>query len=284
MEASIYLDVVFIAQLGMNTLLLWMTKRFLSLQAKNWRILLGGLVSSLLHCTWIFISQSLESGLLFSLLLLLVGIEIAFFPRSIRMVAKCIAASLLASFLLGGGLQIALMRTQMLSHFGDGMVVRQNFMPWHYLIWAIIVSYLLLKCLGKHVEGYISKRHTYCSIYIRKDERVVCLRGLIDTGNQLTKDGKGAVIVSTDRVLSLFEKDTRISLLCGDTQGLEPLPYASLGNAEGVIWGFIAQECRICVEDKIWRHENVYIGMNSEGFSGGYDAIVPSGLLEEELG
>ena len=283
MEPSIYLDVLFLVQWGMHTLLLWMAGRILGYRQKAWRVLLGGLVPSLLHCGRIWMTQAYQVGILFSLVGMALGIWIAYTPRGLGGWIRFLGAIWVSSFLLGGALEMLFMRTQIQRYLGTGLVVRQRFLPWQYLLWVSLLAYIAIKGASKWLVAYVERRQDYCTLYIKKEDKEVILHGLIDTGNHLTKDGRGVVIATAHTICPLFSTEEAIGILSGERDGLEPLSYSSLGNQNGELWGFLAEECRMQIGEKAWTEKNLYIGIQFEVFAGAYEALVPAALIKEEV-
>ena len=101
MEAAIYIDVLFFTNWGMNSFLLWCAGRLAGFRAGRVRILLGGFVSALLYCLWLYFFRR-NGGLLFSLLLMAAGIAAAYLPKRGKSLLRLFAAAWAVSFLMGG--------------------------------------------------------------------------------------------------------------------------------------------------------------------------------------
>lgn len=285
MEASIYIDVVFLAAWGMDTLLLWAAGRIAGFRAGRLRLCLGGLLSAGLYCGWLCLFRQ-NGGLLLSLGLLAAGTAAAYCPKSGRHFLRLIGAGLLASFLLGGGLTAVLTFSAGQRLFGQGITLRRG-APWWILPWACLTAYVLLKAGGKWLEAHIVRRQEYCTAMVRRRGRWAEARVLIDTGNGLRqRDGRGVVILELPVLLPLFSAAEGMALLRGERtlRGMEPLAFTSLGNADGRLWGVRMEELRLCYGEKTVTHRDILVGMTTEGFTGAYEGLTPPCLLEEESG
>ncbi|WMI82125.1 sigma-E processing peptidase SpoIIGA [Anaerotignum sp. MB30-C6] len=282
MEASIYIDVLFFWELVMDFFLLWAAGRISGFQAKKWRLFLGALLSALCHCLLLVLFYPNNGGIFTSFWLLILGLSAAYLPKSMKNFVRLFFTALFSSFLLGGGLNVLFTATQAQRMLGEGLILKQKFFPWQYLVWGIAVSYILLKLGGKWIEAHIRRRRDFCTVYIRKNGRWAEGRVLIDTGNGLRRDGKGVIVMEIGMVLPLFSSEDGEKMIGGVRDGLVPMHYTSLGNPEGALWGFITDECRICFGGKVIRHEELYIGISFEFFTGAYEGLMPPCLLEED--
>lgn len=282
MEASIYIDVLFFWECLMDLFLLWAAGRISGFKAKKRRLFLGAFLSALCHCLLLVLCFPNNGGIFLSFALLILGLSVAYLPKSIKNFVRLFFTALFASFLMGGGLNVLFMSTQAQRVLGQGLIVSHKFFPWQYLIWGIAVSYILLKISAKWVEAHIRRRRDFCTVYIRKNGKWAEARGLIDTGNGLKKDGKGVIVMEIGTVLPLFSAEEGESILVGAKDSLVPMHYTSLGNPEGDLWGFVADECRICFGEKTKKYKGLYIGISFEFFTGAYEGLVPPCLLEED--
>lgn len=282
MEASIYIDVLFFWECLMDLFLLWAAGRISGFKARKWRLFLGAFLSALCHCLLLIFFFPNNGGIFLSFALLILGLSVAYLPKSIKNFARLFITALFASFLMGGGLNVLFMSTQAQKILGQGLMIRHKFFPWQYLIWGIAVSYILLKIGAKWIEAHIRRRRDFCTVYALKNGKWAEGRGLIDTGNGLKKDGKGVIVLEIGTVLPLFSPEEGEEIIRGKKDSLVPMHYTSLGNPEGALWGFVADECRICFGEKTKKYKELYIGISFEFFTGAYEGLVPPCLLEED--
>lgn len=282
MEASIYIDVLFFWELVMDLFLLWAAGKISGFRAKKWRLFLGAFLSALCHCVLLVLFFPNNGGIFLSFGLIILGISVAYMPKSFKNFVRLFFTALFASFLLGGGLNVLFISTQAQKILGDGLILKQRFFPWQYLIWGIAVSYILLKLGGKWIEAHIRRRRDFSTVYVRKNGKWVEGRVLIDTGNGLKRDGKGVIVLEIGMLLPLFSTEEGQKIMNGLRDDLVPMHYTSLGNPEGALWGFIADECRICFGEKTIVYKDLYIGISFELFTGAYEGLMPPCLIEEE--
>ncbi|WP_352399213.1 sigma-E processing peptidase SpoIIGA [Anaerotignum sp.] len=282
MEASIYIDVLFFWEWMMDLFLLWAAGRISGFHAKGWRLFVGAFLSAFCHCLFLLLFFPNNGSILFSFGLIILGLSIAYLPKSLKNFVRLFFTALFASFLLGGGLNVLFMSTQAQKILGNGLILKQRFFPWQYLVWGISVSYILLKMGGKWIEAHIRRRRDFCTVYIRKNGKWAEGRVLIDTGNGLKREGRGVIVMEIGTVLPLFSVEEGEKIMCGARECLVPMHYTSLGNPEGALWGFIADECRICFGEKVLGYKELYIGISFDLFTGAYEGLMPPCLLEED--
>lgn len=282
--AWIYIDILFFISLGMDTFLLWAAGRIVGFRTKLWRLVFGGVLAAVCHCAGMLLFGN--GGILFSFALLGIGVAAAYLPKSGKMFLRLFGGALLASFLLGGGIQVLFTMTQAQRQLGQGLVTEVVY-PWYLLPWAVLLSYFALKLAAKWLEANIQRRREVCSVLVVWRGRQADGRVLIDTGNGLKQeDGRGVVILELAAMLPLFTAEESVYLLAGEwerLEQLESLPFGSLGNSNGQLWGICAEELRLCFGEKQVIQKDIFVGISIEGFSGAYEGLTPPDLLEEEM-
>lgn len=282
MEPTIYIDVLFLVTWGMDTFLLWAAGRIAGFSAKKGRLLLGGLLSALLYCGWLCLVFK-NGGLLLSLLLLAAGTAAAYLPKSGRNFLRLLGAGLLASFLLGGGVSVLFTVTQAQRLLGRGLILRKPY-PWWLLPWSVVMAYFLLKGGSRWMESHIRRRRDFCTLTLFWRGKRAEGRALIDTGNGLRqRDGRGVAVLEIAALLPLFSAEESVRILSGEMEGLglEYLPFTSLGNPDGRLWGLRAEKLILSFGEKSITYENIFLGISMEAFTGSYEGLVPPCLLEE---
>ncbi|MDO4531447.1 MAG: sigma-E processing peptidase SpoIIGA [Bacillota bacterium] len=277
---EVYIDVIFLVTWGMDALLLWMAGRLAGFSAKGWRLFLGGFLSALCYCLWLCLFWE-SGGFFLSAFLLTMGLFAAYHPKSGRNWLRLWGAGWAASFLLGGGTELLFTFTQSQRLFGQGLVVERT-APWWILPWSMGLSYLALKKAEHWLTANIQRRREYCTFRLLYEGRGIEGRFLIDTGNGLRKEGRGVAVTALSAVLPLFPKGEQVRLLSGRREGLEWLPFTSLGNPEGRLWGIRAEKLLLSYGEKTITHRDIFVGISGEDFTGAYEGIVPPVLLEEE--
>ena len=279
MEPMIYIDVVFLVSWGMDAFLLWAAGRTAGFSAKKWRLVLGGFLAAAVYCLWICFLQK-NGGFLLSFLLLGIALVVAYYPKQGRNWLRLFGSVWAVSFLMGGGINLLFTITQAQRTFGQGIIIQKMY-PWWLIPWSVGMAYVFLKLATRWMQSHIIRRREYCTAAILWRGKGVEGRMLIDTGNGLRENGRGVVVAQLSAVLTLFSKEEQIRILSGDMTGLAWLPFTSLGNPQGRLWGIRAEKLILSFGETQIIHENIFVGISMEDFTGAYEGLVPPCLLEE---
>lgn len=277
---ELYIDVIFFVTWGMDTFLLWMAGRFIGLKRSRKRLFLSGFLVSCGACLWLCLFR--RGGLLCALFLLSSGVLLAYAPKSGFLFLRLLGAALLSSFLLGGGATLLFTLTESQRMLGQGLVIAKLY-PWQLLLWSVLFAYFLLKLGAGWIETHICRRREFCTVAVLWRGKCVEARTLIDTGNGLKQgDGRGIAVLELRAVLPLFTAAEGISLLSGNTAGLDSVPFASLGHPNGRLCGILAEQVTLFFGERSVCHQNIFLGISMESFTGSYEGLVPPCLLKEE--
>ena len=278
---ELYIDVIFLVSWGMDAFLLWAAGRLAGFLAKKWRIFLGGFLAAAVYCLWLYCFGR-NGGLGLSVLLLWVGLFAAYRPKQGRNWLRLFGAAVAVSFLLSGMVSVLFTMTQAQRAFGQGFVIRKSY-PWWLLPWSVGMAYVGLKLAAGWIQSHIIRRREYCTAAIFRQGRGVEGRMLIDTGNGLQENGRGVVVAELSLLLPLFSREDQVRLLSGDMEGLEWLPFTSLGNPQGRLWGIRAEKLVLSFGERKIMQKDIFIGINRDGFTGAYEGLIPPCLLEEGM-
>ena len=169
------------------------------------------------------------------------------------------------------------------SSFGKILLsVIQKTYPWWILAWSVGMAYVALKLAASWLQSHIIRRKEYCTAKILFQGKGIEGRMLIDTGNGLKEQGRGVAVVQMSALLPLFSREEQVRILSGDRKGLDWMAYTSLGNPDGRLYGIRAEKLILSFGEKRIVHNNIFVGINEDEFSGAYEGLVPPCLLEEE--
>ena len=115
---ELYIDVVFLVNGICSCLALWTAGRILSRRCHWWRLILGGFVPSLFFC--LLLVFGIKAGFVLSAVMMIMGLEIAYFPKSFYGFFQLLVALGVASFLLGGFLEMLFAFTDAQRFLGKG--------------------------------------------------------------------------------------------------------------------------------------------------------------------
>lgn len=284
---ELYIDVLFLVNGICSCLTLWAAGRLLSLRCRWWRFVLGGFVPSLFFC--LLLVFGIKAGLLLSAVMMILGLEIAYFPKSLYGFFQLLAALSVSSFLLGGFLEMLFAFTDAQRFLGKGLTISVSMMPWQRLLWGCILFYVMLKVGAEWLERHGKNRGQYCRISIESYGKKVSCNGFLDTGNGLrTADGKPVVVLELAKCVPLLPKESALCLLLGkplpegETGFFFRMPFAAVGTTDGTLTLFTAERLMVTQGKRSRVYEQMPVGIYMDRFTGGSSALVPPVLLEEE--
>ncbi|WP_312114045.1 sigma-E processing peptidase SpoIIGA [Brevibacillus reuszeri] len=188
----VYLDIILLLNLGIDTLLLWFTAYFRKERVVWWRIALA----SLFGCTYLafFFFPAFSSMYQWSVKLLfsIIMLWIAFGNRRLLAFANNLIIFYFVAFVFGGGVFGLQYFLAPQSEIVNGLVVTHNdgfgigFKP---TLAILVIGFALVFVLGKKSYRAIQEPRKIEAFLVDVvvtllGEKVIC-RGLVDTGNQL---------------------------------------------------------------------------------------------------
>ncbi len=232
MQYEWYIDVFFLLNLGMDTMLLLVLGRLMKLAVPRWRLAAGGAVGAAGSCLAVFLWQFpgpaawLAGGLMPAVAML----RITFHPKSVRGYIKLLLLLFLETFCVGGIMEALYEHTRAGYYFA--WILQGNLwegMP--LFIWCLLAAGgclgfqgLWLLCMEIRQE-----RQMYCQVSLRLGDRKLKAAGYLDTGNCLyePEHGNPVHIVSEKIWESLYRPGV----------AKIRIPYHTVGNPMGSMAG-----------------------------------------------
>lgn len=285
---ELYIDVLFLVSSGCHFLLLWTTGKLAGVSFRLWRICAGAIAASAVYCLLLVMGYGFSGSWWLALGLAVLGIEIAFFPRSWKKLCSLLIATALASFLLAGFLEACFAMTSVQRLLGRGLSIPLHWMPWQRLLWGCILFGLCIRAISQWLQHHGIKRNQYCQVSLEREGRSCTLCGFWDTGNGLcTPQGQPVAVAEFAACLALFPPEIVQDVLQDDLQaieqiGLTEIPFSALGTTAGKLLIFWVDCMQITTQKQTKRYAHMPIGLYRDTFAGGYEILMPTALLEEE--
>ncbi|MCI8621447.1 MAG: sigma-E processing peptidase SpoIIGA [Clostridia bacterium] len=214
-------------------------------------------------------------NLISKIILSLVMIYIAFFPKNIKMLLKYIIIFYLASFVFGGCAFFLLYYIK-----PQEILYKNGFLTGTYPIkiafLGAIVGLTLLNIAFKLIKTRLNKNDMFCEVEILYREKITSMRLMIDTGNLLrdpiTK--VPVIVVEKEKLRELIDKDVLDSLekvIYGTNEDLiekigedyisrfRLIPFSSLGKQNGMLIGFKPDEIIIKFDGMETKRKDVIV-------------------------
>ena len=246
-----YADVLFVINFIMNSFVIWVTAKILRSKRKlPWLVLAGGIMAVLYTMRSITPQLRGVNNALASIVILAIGVAIAFVPRSLADVLKPMAVAYAISFTIGG-LVMSL-----------GMQLSFN---WYIMGFGTLLSYVLIKLgLAIAARGALAKE-MLVDVKIFYSGHVMEMVALVDTGHSLTDPITGdVVIIANTPPLS-------------DDAKIRYVPFKSLGCQDGLLPVFRPEWVDIGGK----RATNLLIGRNTDKLvaDNRYQGIIPPHII-----
>ena len=271
---AIYIDVLFMVNMAINTGLLLCTGYILKLPFRALRILIASIVASIYSC----IAFVLESGTLNSLIMRFLFaaliVSSAFGVKNVFSVIKHTFAFVGITILTG----VAFLGILYFSGLGIrlGGVIRNGIfyfdIPSHYMVLCTVVTFSVICILEKLIKK--NSKRSFIRIKLYRFGRAVELKALIDTGNMLSDplSGRKVIIAEAKTLSPLFDFD--MESLGKETlpEGFRLIPYSSIGQKNGLLAAFVPDTVEIESTQRNNMIAAVFDGTLSE--SGDYNALI----------
>ena len=272
---TIYLDIVLIENLIMNSIIIYATAIIMKLKIKHLNILLSSLIGAIYSIMTYISNLKIYSNIFIKIILSIIMVYIAYKPQSLKILLKQILIFYLTSFLFGG---VAFALIYVVKP--QEILMRNGLFLGTYPLKTVFLSAIIASVIGifgfKLVKNKISKKDMYCQIIIKLNNKEIQTTAMVDTGNLLKDPITGNPVIVVES--SLLEKILPLELLLnldkivgGEFENvteeirntymnkLKLIPYASLGKQNGMLIGIKADEVKIIKEDEIQLKNNVII-------------------------
>ena len=294
---TIYLDLIFIENIIMNSIILYATSIILKQKTKLLRIIIsaniGAIYSIALYITNFKIYMSTISKIILSIII----IYVAFNPSKIKNAFKQVIIFYLTSFIFGG---VALnliyyLRPENIS-IKNGMFTGEYVLK--VIILGAIVALLIVKISIKIIKNKLTPKDMYCKIKIKMNENIIETKAMIDTGNLVKEPitNTPVVIVESSLLEGIIPNeilDNLENILHGDLSNislkiqneyftkLRCIPYSSLGKENGMLVGIKIPEIMVQKEDEEKKTNNIILGIYDKNLTkrGEYKALVGVELI-----
>lgn len=284
---TLYVDIIFLENLIMNSIIILATGIILKNTQRIWRNLVSSGIGAI-YAILIYTSNfKIYSNIILKVILSVVIVYIAFKPANIRSFLKHIIIFYLTSFTFGG-VAFALLyfvRPQDIL-FQNGVLIGTY--PIKMILAGGILGFIIITFAFKNVKGKLTRKDMMCTVIIGNTR----ITAIVDTGN-LLKDPitKMPVLIMEREMLKgifpeiILENATDIvngkEIELGEySSKLRVIPYKSIGKENGLLLGIKAKNIRIVYQDIEKAHDviiGIYTGTLSKNNK--YSAIVGLELL-----
>lgn len=291
---TLYVDIIFLENVFMNSIILLATGIILKDKTKIIRNLISSSIGAV-YAIIIYTSHiELYSNIFLKIMLSLVIVYISFKPQNTKSMLKHIIIFYLTSFTFGG-VAFALLyfiRPQDIL-FQNGVLTGTY--PIKMILAGGIVGFAIVVISFKNIKGKLNKKDMYCNVKLCERENKKVITAIIDTGNFL-KDPitKIPVIVAgIDSLDGLFPSEILHNaskiINGGDidlgeyASKIRVIPFKSLGKDNGLLLGIKIDKAYIEYQDNVHEIKNIIVGIYNGNLSrsGKYEGLVGLDSINE---
>ena len=294
---TIYIDVVFLENLVMNSIILVASGIILKKKMKWIRIILASSLGAIYTIIGYISVLEIYSNLILKVILSILIIYIAFNPQTVKQLWKDLLIFYLTSFVFGGVAfaLIYVVKPQ------DILMKNGLFLgtyPLKTVLLAAIVAFIIIIAAFAIVKTKFSKKDMFCDVEVELNNKMIKTRAMIDTGNLLKEPITNTPVIVVEHTL-LYEcvpkeiLDNLESILGGELvkipeevrneyiSKLKLIPFASLGKQNGMLVGIKADSLKIIQDDQEKENKNVIVGIYNKSLTkrGEYRALIGMDLV-----
>jgi len=264
----VYLDVLIIENIIVNTFLLYITAQTVMRKVKFRYVIIAGIVGGMYVCTLILPELKFFSSLVFKIIAAEIMIYITFRSKNILFNVKALAILIIYSMALAG--------VCMFLNFSETKftIFNMNFkdVSYRYLIISIMVLYMLIFRIITFVKD---RKDMYSFIYhvdigINNTKKTV--KAFLDTGNELREPVTNLPVMVIERkVLDNVSLDDRYKYY---------IRYKVVDGKSGILEAFKPSYTKIYVGNKI-ENKDMIVALSDNKLSeyNDYTALLPRGCI-----
>ena len=294
---TIYIDIIFIENIVMNTIILYATSIILKQKIKIIRILISAIIGSIYSIAMYITKLTIYSSIISKFILSIVMAYIAFNPPNLKKMIRQIIIFYLTSFVFGG---VALNLIYFLRP--ENINIKNGLFTGEYALKVImigeIIAFIIIKISIKIIKTKINTKDMYCNIKLKINEEQIVTKAMIDTGNLVKEPitNTPVVIVEESLLEGTIPKEILRNLeniLCGNLENLPQeiqdeylpklrcIPFSLLGKENGMLVGIKISEVIVEKEDEEKKTSNIIIGIYNRSLTkrGEYRALVGADLI-----
>ena len=291
---TVYIDIIFLENVFMNTIILLATATILKIPIRIIRILISSVIGSIYAMITYISNLQIYSNVFLKIALSAVMVYVAFKPKKAKNFFKGIMIFYLTSFTFGG-VTFALLyfiKPQDIL-FENGVLIGVS--PIKIILTGGIIGFIIITISFKNIKGKISKKDMICSLKILSNSKELNINAIIDTGNFLIDPiTKMPVIVVEKEKLKTILPENLIKNTMNLIQGKEVeigeylskiriIPFNSLGRENGLLLGVKVEGAIINYQGIDKKIHDVIIGIYEHKLSnnGTYSALIGLNILEK---
>ena len=296
---TIYLDVIFLENIVINYIILFVTGLISKIQIKQKRLMAGALIGAFYSIIYYVLNLKIYSSFIIKIILSIVIIYVAFNSNSFKDLLKRVLLFYLTSFVFGGSaIAIIYMVNSQNITIQNGVLVGSYTI--RTVLIGIVIAYFTIIFAFRILKTKISKKDLICEIEISFNNKKIKSKALIDTGNLLKEPITNLPVIVMERTLldEVLPKEilnNSEEILGGDFSKipenikekyyskLKVIPYSSLGKQNGMLLGIKGENLVVYLKDEILHLDKAIIAIYDKSLTkrGEYRSLLGLGIIEK---
>ena len=278
---TIYLDVIFLENIVINYIMLYVTGIISKAQIKQKKLFLGALIGAIYSIIYYLFRLKIYSSFIIKIILSIVIIYVAFNSSNLKELLKKVLLFYLSSFVFGGAaIAIIYMVNSQNITIQNGVLVGSYTL--RTVLIGIVVAYFTIILAFKIIK--ISKKDLICEIVVTLNNKEINSKALIDTGNLLKEPITNLPVIVMEHTLlyDILPKEILNNvekILGGDfskipenikeeySAKLKVIPFSSLGKQNGMLLGIKAENLIINLKEETRKIDKVVIGIYNKSLT-----------------
>ena len=278
---TIYLDVIFLENIVINYIMLYVTGIISKAQIKQKKLFLGALIGAIYSIIYYLFKLKIYSSFIIKIILSIVIIYVSFNSSNLKELLKKVLLFYLSSFVFGGAsiAIIYMVKSQNIT-IQKGVLVGSYTL--RTVLIGIVVAYFTIILAFKIIK--ISKKDLICEIVVTLNNKEIKTKALIDTGNLLKEPITNLPVIVMEHTLlyDILPKEILNNveeILGGDfskipedikeeySAKLKVIPFSSLGKQNGMLLGIKAEKLIINLKEEKRKIDKAVIGIYNKSLT-----------------
>ena len=296
---TVYLDVIFLENIVINYIILYVTGIISKTQINQKRLIAGALIGAFYSIIYYVLNLKIYSSFIIKIILSIVIIYVAFNSNSFKDLLKKVLLFYLTSFVFGGSaIAIIYMVNSQNITIQNGVLIGSYTIK--TVLIGIVIAYFTIILAFKILKTKISKKDLICEIEISFNNKKIKSKALIDTGNLLKEPITNLPVIVMERTLldEVLPKEilnNSEEILGGDFSKipenikekyyskLKVIPYSSLGKQNGMLLGIKGENLVVYFKDEILHLDKAIIAIYDKSLTkrGEYRSLLGLGIIEK---
>lgn len=294
---TIYIDVIFLENIIMNSIILYATSIILKIKVKKIRLILSSIIGAIYSIILYISEMQLYNSIISKIILSIIMVYVAFNSQNIKKLCKQIIIFYLTSFVFGG---VALYFINFINP--QDILIKNGIIASQYVLQVIllgaIVAFIVIKISFRIIKTKINPKDMYCNVKIKINGKLIETKAMIDTGNLVKEPITNTPVIIVERSILYDTLPKEIlnnleNILSGNLDEipkeiqqnyiskLKCIPFSSLGKQNGMLVGIRADKIEIVKEDENKNSNDVIVGIYDKSLTkrGEYRALIGMELI-----